>query len=114
MNKQSVALGDDMRLHNARPQDYPDCNTSTRGSMYQQRSEGRGHLALIQGVGAAARWPRTMRSGIQDEHPSVDLGPLLQRGPQGTVQAVLQVHAAVPLRHVREQVPVERRDYGEQ
>ena len=39
---------------------------------------------------------------------------LLQSGPQGTVEAVLEIQVALPLHDVREEVAVERGVLGEQ
>lgn len=44
----------------------------------------------------------------------MDHGPLLQRGPQGPVEAVLEVHLTVPLDDVGEQIAVIGGVFGEQ
>src|SRR3954469_6704801 len=41
-------------------------------------------------------------------------GPLVEGGPEGSVQPVLEVELTLPLDHVREQVSVERGVLGQQ
>src|SRR5690349_11134142 len=50
----------------------------------------------------------------QGEDSGVDGGPLLERGAQRPVQAVLQIHDTLPLHHVREQVAIEGGVLGQQ
>ena len=47
-------------------------------------------------------------------NPGVDDVALLQRGPQGPVDAVLEIHLALPLDDMREQVAIERGVVGQQ
>ena len=51
---------------------------------------------------------------VEFEDPGVEDEPLVQGGPQGPVNAILQVQLTAPPHHVREQVAVERRVLGQQ
>jgi len=44
----------------------------------------------------------------------MEYSALLQRGPYGAVQAILEEQLAAPLHHMREQIPVEGRVLGKQ
>jgi hypothetical protein len=63
---------------------------------------------------ADAPLPAAPPVSVEFEDPGVQHEPLVQGGPQGPVNAILQVQLTAPPDYVREQVAVERRVLGQQ
>src|SRR6478735_7831961 len=82
--------------------------TAWRSCMRRRRTERAGSGSVV----TPETYPTACSSERQDA--GVQDGALLERGPHGPVQPVLEVEDAVVLHDVGEQVAVERRVLGQQ